>query len=130
MNIEHVAINVSEPRKVAGWYVKHLGMKVVKEMEDAPFTHFLADSSGQVMLEVYNNPPDQVPDYSRMDPLLLHLAFVSDDPGADKNRLMKAGAKLVKEEFPEVGTHLVMLRDPWGLAIQLCKRGTPMLSPL
>jgi hypothetical protein len=23
---------------------------------------------------------------------------------------------------------LVMMRDPWGLAIQLCKRGVPMLK--
>jgi hypothetical protein len=26
------------------------------------------------------------------------------------------------------GSHLVMMRDPWGLAIQLCKRGQPMLE--
>jgi len=25
------------------------------------------------------------------------------------------------------GTRLIMLRDPWGLALQLCKRATPLL---
>jgi glyoxylase I family protein len=40
---------------------------------------------------------------------------------------MKAGASLADEIRLADGSHLVMLRDPWGLAIQLCKRGTPML---
>jgi hypothetical protein len=25
------------------------------------------------------------------------------------------------------GSHLKMLKDPWGLSIQLCKRGQPMV---
>ena len=79
------------------------------------------------MLEVYHNPPDQVPLYSRMDPLLLHVAFVSADPEADKSALLAAGATLVKEEHLTDGSYLVMMRDPWGLAIQLCKRSQPML---
>jgi hypothetical protein len=80
------------------------------------------------LLEIYNNPPDQVPPYAEMDPLLLHVAFISEDPGADKLALLAAGATLVDEQRFEDGSHLVMMRDPWGLAIQLCKRGVPMLS--
>jgi hypothetical protein len=62
-----------------------------------------------------------------MDPLLLHLAFVSADPEADRSALIAAGATFVKEEHLADGSHLIMMRDPWGLAIQLCKRGQPML---
>ena len=79
------------------------------------------------MIEVYHNPPDQVPIYSQMHPLLLHLAFVSIDPGADKARLLEAGATWVQDEHLPDGSYLVMMRDPWGLAIQFCKRGKPML---
>ncbi|MEX1136503.1 MAG: VOC family protein, partial [Balneolales bacterium] len=71
---------------------------------------------------------DQVPDYKKMDPLVLHLAFVSEDPVKDKERLLKGGATLVSDERLKDGSHLVMLRDPWGLALQLCNRNTPMLA--
>ena len=81
-----------------------------------------------MMLEIYNNPPDQVPDYPVMNPLLLHLAFVSPDPGADKNRLLAAGATEYSDQILDDGSHIVIVRDPWGLPVQLCKRATPMLG--
>ncbi len=127
MKIEHFAYNVSDPVKITEWYTKNLGLKVVRQQDSAPFTVFMSDSSGRVMIEIYNNPVDEVPNYGSMNPLILHLAFVSENPSADKDRLVAAGATVVSEDkFPD-GTHLVMLRDPWGFAVQLCKRGVPML---
>ncbi|MBN2164706.1 MAG: VOC family protein [Marinilabiliaceae bacterium] len=128
MKIEHFAFNVSDPVAIAKWYAEHLGMRIVSRFEREPFTHFLADDSGNVMIEIYNNPADQVPDYKNMDPLLIHLAFASDDPHYDKEMLMKAGCTLDSELNLPDGTHLVMLKDPWGFAIQLCKRAKPMLK--
>ncbi|MEZ5072090.1 MAG: VOC family protein [Bacteroidales bacterium] len=128
MKLEHVAFNVADPVAMADWYGRYLGMTTVRSVEGPPHTHFLADSSGTMMLEVYNNPPDRVPDYAAMDPLLLHVAFVSEHPDADRDALVAAGATLVADQHLEDGSHLVMLRDPWGLAIQLCKRGVPMLK--
>lgn len=127
MKIEHFAFNVSEPSAMAEWYCKNLGMTTKRRQPDHPFTHFLADSSGSVMIEIYNNPADAVPAYGEMDPLLLHLAFVSPDPTADLERLIEAGASLIDEIKLDDGSHLAMLRDPWGFAIQLCKRGQPMI---
>ncbi|WP_299987446.1 VOC family protein [uncultured Pontibacter sp.] len=128
MKLEHFALNVEDPVAMAAWYVEYLGMTIVRQMEQAPFMTFLADDSGRVMVEIYLNPADEVPAYREMNPLLVHLAFVSEDPTADKNRLMAAGATLASEQHLEDGSHLVMLRDPWGLALQLCKRGVPMLA--
>ncbi len=126
MNIEHMAFNVAEPAAAAAWYRDHLGMNVVRALDEAPHTHFLRDERG-VMIEIYRNPPDRVPDYAAMDPLILHLAFISDDPGRDAERLTAASATLEKDERLPDGSHLVMLRDPWGLCIQLCQRGAPFL---
>jgi catechol 2,3-dioxygenase-like lactoylglutathione lyase family enzyme len=128
MRLEHTAFNVADPRGVATWYVKNLGMKVVRKIEEPPYMHFLADDSGTTLIEIYNKPPDQVPDYGSMDPLLFHLAFVSNDPTADKEHLLQAGARLVNEMHTDAGDHLVMVRDPWGHSIQLCKRKKSMLS--
>jgi catechol-2,3-dioxygenase len=128
MKLEHFALNVADPVSMAMWYHENLGLTTVRQVEDAPYTHFLADSSGSILLEIYNNPPGQVPSYADMDPLLLHIAFVSEDPESDKNTLIDAGATLVEELHLDDGSHLVMLRDPWGLALQLCKRAESMLK--
>lgn len=126
MNFEHVGLNVAEPLAAADWYAAHLGLKIVRRMDQPPFTVFLADSDGTMLVEFYRNPPDQVPPYATMNPLLLHLAFVSADPAADKERLLRAGATFVEEAHLPDGSLLVMLRDPWGLALQLCRRSMPM----
>lgn len=127
MKIEHFAINVKDPVAMAQWYEENIGLEVLRKMDEAPHTHFIGDKSGAIMIEIYNNPVDQVPDYPNMDPLLVHLAFVSIDPDTDKKRLIKAGASYVESVDLPDGSKLVMMRDPWGLAIQLCKRGVPMI---
>ena len=128
MKIEHFALNVEDPMRMAAWYETYLGLRVIRQMLEAPFTTFLADDSGRVMIEIYAVSGMEVPRYREMNPLLVHLAFVSPNPEADKNRLLKAGASLETDQHLEDGSHLVMLRDPWGLAVQLCKRGLPMLA--
>jgi catechol 2,3-dioxygenase-like lactoylglutathione lyase family enzyme len=127
MKFEHFALNVSEPLKMSSWYEIHLGLTVVKKMEEAPFMTFLADDSGTIMLEIYCNPNGPVFDFPNQHPLSVHLAFVSENPTADKERLISAGASLFSDDILPDGSHLVMLRDPWGLAIQFCKRSDPML---
>jgi glyoxylase I family protein len=127
MKMEHIALNVSDPVGMAAWYVKYLGFEIVRSVTGPPYTHFLREASGTMMIEIYCNPKDQVPAYSQMDPLLLHVAFVSADPDKDKSALLAAGASFVEDHDLPDGSRLVMLRDPWGLPVQLCRRGKPML---
>jgi hypothetical protein len=63
-----------------------------------------------------------------MDPLIFHLALTSEDPTVDAQRLSAAGAELVEELRLDDGSHLIMMRDPFGLALQLCKRAKPLLE--
>jgi len=128
MKIEHFAYQVEDPAAVADWYVEHFGF-TVKRGADAPVpVRFLADSAGDVMIEIYNNPKVTTPDYASMDPLILHMAFACSEIDETIERLKTAGAEfLLKEETP-AGDTLAMLRDPWGLAIQLCRRTTPMIQ--
>ncbi len=127
MKIEHIAFNVTDPVTVAAWYGKHCGLRVVCFKPEAAQTHFLADL-GSTILEIYCNPPENVPDCRSMNPLLFHVAFSSTDPLADSNRLVLAGAVFVSETFLPDGSHLIMMRDPWGLALQLCKRSKPLIQ--
>lgn len=128
MKIEHFALNVKDPIAMAAWYVQHMGLTIVRKQDGGANTHFLGDESGDVMLEIYNNPPDQVPDYANMNPLLVHLAFVCENPVEKRAALEAVGASFAEEVHIKDGSHLVMMRDPWGLAIQLCKRGNKMLK--
>lgn len=122
MKIEHFALNVPDPVAMADWYVTNLGMSIVRQQKEPPYMTFLADDSGQMMIEIYRNPAAEVPDYKNQDTLIVHLAFVSVDPKGDKLRLQKAGAREESDDITAAGDHLIMLRDPWGIPIQLCKR--------
>lgn len=128
--LEHVALNVADPVKMARWYVDNLGMKVVREGPPPINVRFLADGGGHMMLELYHNPADAVPNYASMDPLLLHVAFMVDDVNAVRQKLLAAGATPAGDvTTTPAGDTLSMLRDPWGLAIQFLRRADPMLSP-
>jgi glyoxylase I family protein len=128
MKIEHVAYQVPDPVALADWYVEHLGLRVKRSTEGPGYARFLADDRDAVMIEVYNNPRVATPDYRAIDPLTLHLAFCTDDVPATRERLLAAGASAEGEVVvSEGGDHLAMLRDPWGLAIQLVRRRDPMI---
>ncbi len=129
VRLEHTGLNVADPVKMAQWYVEHLDMKVLREGPAPAHARFLADSAGNMMLELYHNPPEAVPNYAAMDPLLLHIAFLVDDVDAVRSKLLAAGATPVGEvTATAAGDKLAMLRDPWGLAIQFVHRADPMLS--
>lgn len=129
MKFEHFALNVPDCRAQAQWYVRHLGFKVVRSLTEAPFTHFLADETGRVIVEFYTNPKAPIPDYGNTHPLCFHIAVVAPDAKAERARLMDAGAKLFLEDPQPDGGLLIMLRDPWGVALQLCQRTNPMPFP-
>ena len=125
MKFEHFALNVPDVRAAAAWYVAHLGLKVMRAKPDAPYTHFLADTLDRVFLELYTNPADPIPVYPAQHPLRVHFAFAVADTKTEQARLLQAGATLVGEEVLPDGTRLVMLRDPWGVPVQLCQRAQP-----
>ncbi len=126
MRIEHIAMNLPKPVEAAKWYCEHLGLKCVKGSEEPPYAHFLADEAG-AMLEIYLNDSAPVPDYGSADPLVLHIAFEVDDVPAKRDELVEAGAATCGDiTVTPAGDELAMLRDPWGVAVQLVKRAEPL----
>ena len=75
MKLEHVAIDVPEPEAFIEWWCSNLGFR-----RSAPGSAFIMDDSGTAGLEVYRtqNTP-AAPGYPAMDPMTLHIAFVSSD---------------------------------------------------
>ena len=129
IRLEHVAINVENPVEMAKWYCEHLDMKIIRKGPPPINMHFISDSGENMMLEIYHNPPDAVPDYASMNPLMLHIAFMVDDVKATCRKLTSAGATVASEvTITDSGDELAMLRDPWGVPIQILKRAEPMLE--
>jgi catechol 2,3-dioxygenase-like lactoylglutathione lyase family enzyme len=106
---------------MADWYATHLGLRIVHRGPPPHHTRFIADPLGG-MIEIYCNPPDAVPDHAHRHPLQFHLGWESTDPDGDARRLIAAGASAVDDCDLADGSRLVMLRDPWGVPLQLCRR--------
>ena len=107
------------------WYVEHLGFTVARKREDAPYTHFLADDAGRIVVELYTNPTAPITDFASTHPLCFHFAVVTRAARAEQTRLENAGATFFIEDALPDGSILVMMRDPWGVAVQLCQRAKP-----
>ncbi len=121
---EHLAVNVPDKGAFVDWYVANIGLKVVRDVPGKMV--FLADTHGVVMMEVYSNPNAQQLDFARTDPLAVHVAFEVENPAADAETLVAAGAS-IHDPYKTAGEDsMVMLRDPFGLGLQLVKRGRPM----
>ncbi len=125
MTFEHFALNVPDARAMSRWYVEHLGFTVARKREDAPYTHFLADDAGRIVVELYTNPTAEITDFAATHPLCFHFAVVTRAARAEQARLEKAGATFFIEDALPDGSILVMMRDPWGVAVQLCQRAKP-----
>ncbi len=120
MKLEHIGYNVAEPQKLMDWWCANLGFKQVHPA-------FIVDSTGQMAIEFYRNDAAPIPDWANMNHNSMHIAFLSEDVDAEAARLVAAGAKLI-ETVHKSGFDMVMLRDPFGMAIQFVKRGTPILG--
>jgi catechol 2,3-dioxygenase-like lactoylglutathione lyase family enzyme len=131
MTIEHLALNVADPVKMADWYGRHLGMRVVRQVDGGPNTRFIVDRAGRVVLELYHQARAPIPDYAAMDVFTFHIAFQTDDVSATRQKLLTAGATAAGSAGAIVtadnGDVMCFLRDPWGVVIQLVRRGQTLL---
>ena len=128
--LEHLAFNVKDPQAIAQWYVDHLGMKIYRSGPPPGSTRFVGDAAGNLMFELYNNPGAPPLGYPTFSHMSMHVAFMVDDVKTIRDSLVAAGAKVVEDiaTIPS-GDQVLMMRDPFGLAIQFVMRIHPMLKP-
>lgn len=129
MKIEHLALNVKDPIGLVKWYCDNLGFSIVKGMDVPPFAHFIVDSSKHMLLEIFYLDDKEVTDFSSVDSASLHLGFSVEDIEVEYKELISAGAVVISEiSLTESGDKIAMLRDPWGMPLQLLKRKTVMIE--
>jgi catechol 2,3-dioxygenase-like lactoylglutathione lyase family enzyme len=114
---------------MAEWYVEHLGLTIIRALGDEKQTTFLGDDNGRTLVEFYSNKAVEIPDYTAIDPLTLHIAYSVEDMDAERSRLIAAGARAADEVRTTAGgDQLAFLRDPWGFPIQFAQRSKPLLD--
>jgi len=127
--IEHLGFNVSDPNAVAEWYVQNLGMKIIRKDNNSPFVTFIADKGKHVIMEFYNKDKFPKIDFNKINYMSFHFAFMVDSIEVSKSKLISNGAKVMEDisALPS-GDKVLMMRDPWGMPLQLVKRVNPMLK--
>lgn len=128
MKFEHTAYNVPEPARHAQWYIDHLGMVMIRVVGGPTAIHFVGEAGGRFVIELYTNPNGALPDYGSISVWTQHMAFTSDNLGADRAKLVAAGGKAEGDEMVlPTGDSTAFVRDPWGLTIQLIRRLKPLV---
>ncbi len=129
IQFEHFALNVEQPHEIADWYVRTFGCQIILKMDAEPHTVFLADANGRVFWELYRNQKAPMTNVCHSDPLVFHLAVAVDELDGTKSEVMEAGGAFIEEVRTDSGSVLLMMRDPWGIALQLCCRIPPFIGP-
>ena len=87
IRFEHIAINVQNPKEVADWYVKYVGLKIVSANKKMIF---VGDPGGHCMFELYNKA-EAKGKYSDLNHASTHIAFATDDAEGLAAKLVKMG---------------------------------------
>jgi glyoxylase I family protein len=128
--LEHVALALPDPIAGADWYVRNLGFRLVRASSEPPYAHFILAPGGGVLVEFFHDSDTPPPDYRNVDAMAAHLAFAVDDVDAAIERLIAAGA--VADRAPvrsPAGDRHAVVRDPWGVPLQLITRAEPFDLP-
>ncbi len=122
LRFEHIAVNVNNPREMADWYCKHLGLKVIRERPSDGYL-YIADAQGHMMLELYASVGLPGPSYSSLTHRSSHISFMTDNVRLVRQRLIDAGARPMGTiQTNAEGDLTANLRDPWGNPIQFVER--------
>jgi catechol 2,3-dioxygenase-like lactoylglutathione lyase family enzyme len=124
MQIEHIGFLVNAPISMGKWYCEHFGFRVVRSSgDDSAGGVFLKDDASGVTVELCKVAGKAIYDYRALEPLQAHIAIDCADPHALAEKLAQAGASIIEQSPKTPGSNMVvMVRDPWGFAIQLINR--------
>ncbi len=127
--LEHIAFNVENPDEMAAWYTRNLRMVIKLSLNSPKKVRFIADRGDNIMFELYRDPDRPFYNFEQLDPLTFHIAFSVKEIDSIRDRLKDAGAVVVSPiSTTTLGDQICMLRDPWGVSLQIIQRKTPILS--
>jgi glyoxylase I family protein len=119
--LEHTAIASPDPRRLAEWYVGHLGFRINFEYDG----NFFVRAPNGSMLEIIPSTGAALP-ATLKDPGLRHLAVAVDDFDAAYAHLRRQGTNFLAEPYENQGNRLVFFTDADGNFLHLIQRQNPL----
>lgn len=119
--LEHTAIASPDPKRLAEWYVEHLGFHINFEYAG---NYFVKAANGS-MLEIIPSEGDRGEPKMRT-PGIRHLAIALPDFSAGYEFLKSKNVKFVGEAFVNQGNRLVFFEDADGNLCHLIEREKPL----
>ena len=123
IRFEHIAIDVENPKAVADWYVKYMGLTIISESKKMIF---VGDPDHHCMFELYKKPGVKGR-FSSLSHDSSHVAFATDDAAGLSKSMVEGGAKILKQFTNPVGDIVINMTDPWGNNLQIIQRVKPKL---
>ncbi len=121
LGLEHTAIASPNPRKLAQWYVDHLGFKINFEYDG---NYFVRAANGS-MLEIIPSEGNRAEAKMR-DPGIRHLAIDVENFDAAYQILKGQKVNFVGEPYTNQGNRLVFFTDCDGNLVHLIQRERPL----
>lgn len=119
--LEHTAIASPDPRRLAQWYVDHLGFHINFEYSG---NYFVKAPNG-TMLEIIPSEGDRA-EQKMKDPGIRHLAIAVDDFDAAHRDLKAKSVQFLTDDFTTQGNRLVFFADADGNILHLIHREKPL----
>src|SRR5215831_7606523 len=117
LGLEHTAIASPDPRRLAEWYVQHLGFHINYEYGG---NYFVKAANG-TMLEIIPGEGTLAPPKMK-DPGIRHLAILVEDFDAAHSILIERGVHFLGEPYENQGNRLVFFSDLDGNIVHLIHR--------
>jgi glyoxylase I family protein len=119
--IEHFAIASPDPKRLAEWYVSHLGFRINYEYEG---NYFVKAPNGGI-IEMVKAQGERGPNEMRT-PGLRHIAIAVSDFKSAYDDLNAKGVKFSGEPYENQGNRLVFFADADGNLVHLIERDQPL----
>ena len=119
--LEHTAIASPDPRRLAQWYVDHLGFHINFEYAG---NYFVKAPNG-TMLEIIPSEGERTPQEMK-SPGIRHLAIAVDSFDAAHEDLKAKSVNFLTDAFTTQGNRLVFFSDADGNIVHLIEREKPL----
>jgi len=124
---EHTAIAAHDSQKLAHWYVRMFGLRVVYDNGQTPPTYLLQAPNGSV-IEILPASGGEMMKYEQSQPGFRHIALTVPDFDAALNYLREEGIEQFFDSRQSEDTRLIFFRDPEGNILHLMWRAKPLGS--
>ena len=123
--LEHTAISLPDPQKLAEWYVAHLGFRINYTYAG---NYFVKAPNGSMLEIIPADKPLSAPQTvaNNKDAGIRHLAIASDNFDAAHKLLREKGVHFCGEPFETQGNRLVFFNDADGNLLHLIQREKPL----